>query len=118
GKTRYVLKDGLVPLFMAMVGVAVSKPWKLFAALRLALRMSRQNDRSWVYHLIYVAEACRIAPWMKEFGAQHVHAHFGTNSTEVVMLAAAIGGPAYSFTVHGPEEFDKPEGVHLKEKIE
>ncbi|MFC7408443.1 glycosyltransferase [Hydrogenophaga atypica] len=48
---------------------------------------------------------------------QHIHAHFGTNSAEVVMLTHALGGPAYSFTVHGPEEFDKPEALHLREKM-
>jgi glycosyltransferase involved in cell wall biosynthesis len=33
------------------------------------------------------------------------------------MLANALGGPGYSFTVHGPEEFDKPQFIHLGEKI-
>ncbi len=33
------------------------------------------------------------------------------------MLAGALGGPPYSFTVHGPEEFDQPEFLHLAEKI-
>jgi len=68
-------------------------------------------------HLIYLAEACRIVPWMSAHGARHLHAHFGTNSTEVAMLASILGGPAYSFTVHGPEEFDKPEFLWLSEKI-
>jgi len=117
-KTQYVLQDGILPLFVATLRMAFSSPLRLMGALCLALRMSRLNERSWAYHLIYLAEACRIAIWMKQFGAQHVHAHFGTNSTEVVMLAAAVGGPAYSFTVHGPEEFDKPQALHLKEKIE
>jgi colanic acid/amylovoran biosynthesis glycosyltransferase len=116
-KTQYVLQDGILPLFFATLRMAFSHPLRLMGALCLALRMSRLNERSWAYHLIYLAEACRIAIWMKQFGAQHVHAHFGTNSTEVVMLAAAMGGPAYSFTVHGPEEFDKPQALHLKEKI-
>ncbi|MDP2247510.1 MAG: glycosyltransferase family 4 protein, partial [Nitrosomonadales bacterium] len=74
-------------------------------------------DRPWPYHLVYLAEACRIVPWMRSFGAQHVHAHFGTNSAEVVMLARFLGGPQYSFTVHGPEEFDKPQFIKLKEKV-
>jgi len=33
------------------------------------------------------------------------------------MLARALGGPPYSFTVHGPEEFDAPESLALAEKI-
>jgi glycosyltransferase involved in cell wall biosynthesis len=35
----------------------------------------------------------------------HVHAHFATNATAVAMLSRAMGGPSYSFTVHGPDEF-------------
>jgi colanic acid/amylovoran biosynthesis glycosyltransferase len=58
-----------------------------------------------------------MLPWLKSFGAGHVHAHFGTNSAEVVMLARELGGPPFSFTVHGPEEFDKPQFIGLGEKI-
>jgi glycosyltransferase involved in cell wall biosynthesis len=69
------------------------------------------------YHLAYLAEACRLLPWCRSFGATHVHAHFGTNAAEVAMLAHALGGPPYSFTVHGPEEFDKPEFLGIREKV-
>ena len=58
-----------------------------------------------------------MATWLERSGAQHVHAHFGTNSTEVVMLAHALGGPGYSFTAHGPEEFDKPEFLGMARKV-
>jgi glycosyltransferase involved in cell wall biosynthesis len=47
----------------------------------------------------------------------HLHAHFGTNSADVAMLAHVLGGPPWSFTVHGPEEFDKPQSIGLSEKI-
>ena len=33
------------------------------------------------------------------------------------MLVRVLGGPSYSFTVHGPDEFDKPEFLGLREKI-
>ena len=33
------------------------------------------------------------------------------------MLVNALGGPTYSFTVHGPEEFDKPQFIGIGEKI-
>jgi len=33
------------------------------------------------------------------------------------MLTHALGGPTYSFTVHGPTEFDKPGMIGLGEKI-
>lgn len=116
-KTRYVLEDGVKGLLKPLLEVLHAQPRRFFSALWLALRMGRRADRGWPYHLIYLAEACRVVQWLQAFGAEHVHAHFGTNSTEVVMLANALGGPHYSFTVHGPEEFDKPQFLHIGEKV-
>jgi glycosyltransferase involved in cell wall biosynthesis len=50
-------------------------------------------------------------------GAAHLHAHFGTNSAAVALLTRLLGGPPYSFTVHGPEEFDRPDSLSLTDKI-
>lgn len=116
-KTRYVLENGVKGLLKPLLEVLRAQPRRFFSALWLALRVGRRADRSWPYHLIYLAEACRVVQWLQAFGAEHVHAHFGTNSTEVVMLANALGGPHYSFTVHGPEEFDKPQFLHIGEKV-
>jgi glycosyltransferase involved in cell wall biosynthesis len=117
-RTRYVLKEGVTGLVAAPVRAAIASPWRFASALRLAARMARRADRPLPYHLAYLAEACRILPWLRESGASHVHAHFGTNSAEVAMLASALGGPPFSFTVHGPEEFDKPQAIRLGEKAE
>lgn len=116
-KTRYVLKAGVAGLLASVLQLLITRPLNFFKALGTALSFSRRADRSLAYHLIYLAEACRMVPWMAKFGANHVHAHFGTNSTEVVLLAKLLGGPSYSFTVHGPEEFDKPEFIRLREKV-
>jgi colanic acid/amylovoran biosynthesis glycosyltransferase len=77
--------------------------------------MSRHAERPLPVHLIYLAEACRIVPWLREEGTKH--AHFGTNSAEVAMLVNTLGGPGWSFTVHGPEEFDKSRSIGLAEKV-
>lgn len=116
-RTRYVLQDGMASLLIASMRMLAASPVRFFQALRLALKMGWRADRPWPFHLIYLAEACRIVPWMTRFGARHVHAHFGTNSAEVVMLATTLGGPPYSFTVHGPEEFDKPTLLGIQEKV-
>lgn len=116
-RTQYVLQGGLLPLVWAVLRTLLKAPARFWNALCLAVKVSRQADRSLTYHLVYLAEACRMLPWLQLRGARHVHAHFGTNSTEVVMLVHALGGPEYSFTVHGPEEFDKPQFIHLGEKI-
>jgi colanic acid/amylovoran biosynthesis glycosyltransferase len=114
-RTRYVLQQGPWALIFPTLRAMFFSPLRFFAAVRLAIRMSHGSDRPLPYHLIYVAEACRMIPWLAEYGARHVHAHFGTNSTEVTMLAHVLGGPSYSFTAHGPDEFLRPMG--LDEKI-
>ena len=116
-RTWYVLRGGVVGLLGPLLRALLTRPGRFAAALALAWRMARGGERALPFHLVYLAEACRVLAWLERFGARHVHAHFGTNSTEVVMLAHALGGPPYSFTVHGPEEFDKPQAIHLAEKV-
>ena len=94
--TRYVLQAGMVGLILAVLRVLVTRPVRFIAALQLALKMSIRADRPLPFHLIYLAEACCILPWMKVFGARHVHAHFGSNSAEVVMLVHELGGPPHA----------------------
>ena len=115
--TKYVLKAGMLPLVFASLSVLLSSPLRFISALKLAIKMSYRADKSFPFHLIYLAEACQMLPWLKSFGAQHIHAHFGTNPTEVVMFAKILGGLTFSFTVHGPEEFDKPQFIGMAEKI-
>jgi glycosyltransferase involved in cell wall biosynthesis len=116
-RTRYVLQQGGFPLLWALLRALLTMPAGLFSALALAIRMGWRAGRPLPYHLAYLAEACRTLPWLESFGATHVHAHFGTNSAEVVMLMRALGGPPYSFTVHGPDEFDLPQFLGLREKV-
>lgn len=115
-RTRYVLRDGAAGLVLPTLYCVLRSPVRFLQAAALALEMSRAHrQRPLVYHLVYLAEACVVLSWLKASGASHVHAHFGTNSTEVVMLSRALGGPPFSFTVHGPDEFLQPMG--LPEKI-
>lgn len=113
--TLYVLRKGARALLPAVLRTLLRSPRRLLRTLRLAAIMARNTDRPLPYHLAYVAEACLILPWLARFGIGRLHAHFGTNSAEVAMLVHSLGGPPYSFTVHGPEEFMRPVG--LTEKI-
>jgi len=115
--TRYVLQRGVGSLMLAVARQLFAAPMRFGRALRLAVRMTARSEKSLPYHLIYLAEACVLMAWLKDNTADHVHAHFGTNPAEVATLLHALGGPSFSFTVHGPEEFDKPEAIALGEKI-
>ncbi len=114
-KTLYVLREGLKALVLPTLRAFLNSPRRFFEAARLTFKMSRTSDRSLFYHLVYLAEACRILFWVRDFEADRIHAHFGTNSTNVVMFVRVLGGPRFSFTVHGPDEFLKPMG--LEEKV-
>ncbi len=103
-QTRYILQEGFIALLWAVFRTSLTAPRRFFSALLLTIRMGRGGERALPYHLAYLAEACRMLPWLKSFGATHVHAHFGTNSAEIAMLINALGGPSYSFTVHGTGE--------------
>jgi colanic acid/amylovoran biosynthesis glycosyltransferase len=116
-RTRYVLREGAPALLLALTRMLLTRPVCLMRALALAWRMGRRADRPRPVHLAYLAEACRIEPWLREAGIEHLHAHFGTNSAEVAMLVRTLGGPPWSFTVHGPEEFDKRDLIGLADKI-
>lgn len=116
-KTRYVLGVGLVGLLLGLLRVAVSRPKRFLQALGLTWKVGWSGERGIVYHLAYLAEACVLLQWFAEAAVDHVHAHFGTNSATVAMLCHALGGPTYSFTVHGPEEFEKVQSIALPEKI-
>jgi glycosyltransferase involved in cell wall biosynthesis len=116
-KTRVVLDVGLLKLMLYLLGVALTRPIAWLKTLWLAVQVGQRSDRGVLRHFIYLAEACVLLRWFQAAGVTHVHAHFGTNSTTVAMLCRSLGGAPYSFTVHGPEEFDRPESLALTEKI-
>ena len=60
---------------------------------------------------------CVLRTHLAECGAQHVHAHFGSNGADIALLCHLLGGPPYSITIHGPEDFDAPRPQSLREKV-
>ncbi len=121
--TEHVLNTGLKRLAPAALNWLVRHPAQSLTALRLALRCGSRGAGGTpgtggrARHMIYLIEAAYIAARSRTLGLTHIHAHFGTNSTTVAMLAHALGGPTYSFTTHGPEEFDAPHALALDLKL-
>ena len=115
-RTRYLLQRGLVPPLRALACVALRTPGRFLAAARLTFELWRRSGRPFVPYVAYLAEAALLLEWLRAEGTTHLHAHFGTNPADVALLVRVLGGPPYSFTVHGPEEFDKPESIGLREK--
>lgn len=117
-KTQFILGSGIIALLQSLFGVILTQPSRLIAALRLTFKMGWRSERGLFVNLIYLLEACVVQQWCKALKIQHLHAHFGTNPAAVAMLCYELGGPPYSFTVHGPHEFDKPEAIALSDKIQ
>jgi glycosyltransferase involved in cell wall biosynthesis len=117
-RTRVILDQGIPGLLLALAARTLRSPILTARATRLAVKIGWRSDRGLLRHFAYLAEACTLLAWLKQSGCTHVHAHFATNSTSVAMLCHALGGPTYSFTVHGPSEFDRPLMLGLSDKIE
>lgn len=117
-KTRVVLNIGLAKLFLELLIVAVTRPIQFTKTLGLTIKIGWGSDRGVVNHFAYLAEACVLLRWFQELNISQVHAHFGAHPTAVAMLCNLLGGPPYSFTVHGPEEFDKAKLISLDKKIQ
>jgi glycosyltransferase involved in cell wall biosynthesis len=118
-QTHVLLGAGAGALLAALLGAALQAPWAWFTAAAAAVRCGRRSDRGVLRHLVYLAEACVLLARLRASGnVRHLHAHFGTNSATVAMLTRLLGGPPFSFTVHGPEEFDAPVALSLPEKID
>lgn len=115
-RTEYVLAAGVWALLWAVFLAGLRRPLGVWAALALAIRIGRGSEAGLIRHLVYFLEAAQVARRATELRLDRLHAHFGTNSTAVAMLANVMGAPPYSFTVHGPEEFDKSTAIALGEK--
>jgi glycosyltransferase involved in cell wall biosynthesis len=116
-KTIHLLSLPAWSHLLRLLWVIISRPLKFGDALRTAIKMGLSSDRGVIKHLAYLAEACSTLVILRRNVIAHVHVHFGTNATAVARLIRRCGGPSYSFTVHGPTEFDAAIAFDLKGKI-
>ena len=115
--TTTVLAAGILALAGAMALEMILRPAGFLRATGRAASMARASWGSGWRQLAYMAEAAWLCRHWRQQGITHVHAHFGTNPAAVARLAWAWGGLPYSFTVHGPDEFDAPGAIDLGGKI-
>lgn len=122
-KTEHVLEDGRAAFFRSALGWLASHPRQAMGALRTALRFGARGKAGGpgtggrLRHLVYLLEAAHVARRCTALGVGHLHAHFGTNSATVALLAHQLGAAGFSFTVHGPEEFDAPRAFSFAQKM-
>lgn len=113
--TEHVLERGRLSLLLGGLRHGLRHPIRMAKAVATTWRMGGRA-RLRLKHLIYLFEAAYVARRCAQLNIRHLHAHFGTNSATVACLAHILGGPRWSYTVHGPEEFDAPRALSLGEK--
>jgi glycosyltransferase involved in cell wall biosynthesis len=116
-KTETILKQGLTRLLLAALILSASRPAKTLSAIAAAWRLSAPGLNSKFRHIAYWLEAAWLVRRLEELGVEHLHAHFGTNPAAVAAIGRAWGGVEFSFTTHGPNEFDSPLQLSLPQKI-
>lgn len=117
-KTRYLLSGNAAGLLIAFLAELLTRPHKLARALPTWLGLIRAAKGRIIHHIAYLMQAAALRRETAKAGITHVHCHFCTNATAVAMLSRLMGGPAYSFTVHGPDELIDLPGIGIRPKIE
>lgn len=116
-KTRYILSGRILPLITCFFVELLLNPLGVVRAVSTWFRLMRNAGGGFIRHTAYLLEAVSLKRWAARDQVTFVHSHFATNATAVALLSARLGGPSYSFTVHGQDEFDDSR-ASLKEKLD
>jgi glycosyltransferase involved in cell wall biosynthesis len=104
----------------AHAGAMAAHPLRYLRTLMLSQRLSPPGGHMRLWHLFYFAEAILLWSWLRRAGISHVHVHFANAASMVALLYADFGeteGASFSFTMHGPTEFDDVKRFRLGEKV-
>jgi len=107
-RTHYLLTGNLLGLFVSLFHAIFTNPIRLGHALLQMLSLWRQARGGFIKHVAYLLQAIYFRRCAVREGVDHVHVHFSTNATAIAMMSHTLGGPGYSFTVHGPDELVQP----------
>lgn len=95
----------------------LARPAALWRGLRVAAQMARHVENGFLRGMASLPHAMVLLRDFERHGIRHAHAHFVTNSTSILRVVHALGGPGYSFTVHGSFEAEPPSVWSTPEKV-
>src|SRR5262245_42129250 len=90
-RTWVLQKPGAHARLAAILGLMLKRPLRFFATLWRAIGIGRRARAGVMKHFFYFLEACVLERHVRREGANHVHAHFGTNSATVALLCRWLG---------------------------
>ena len=116
-RTYYLLPANPLRVAAAHAGLFFGAPGRYVRALGVALSARPPGLKALAWQAAYFLEAGLVARRLREHDLSHLHNHFSNSSCSVAMLASALGGFTYSFTMHGPAEFYEPKYWRVDEKV-
>ena len=116
-RTQPLIGAGVGPTLGHLLGGLVRANFRIFSGLMLTLKLGMISSRGLLKHLAYFLEALILLDILRAGDVDHLHIHFGNNAAAIGLICKALGGPDYSLTVHGPDEFDAPVGESLGLKV-
>ena len=116
-RTHYLLTGNVARLLAAFAKELLTNPLGVARASAAGLTLWRRARGGLGRHLAYLVQAAYFRQRTRAARIDHVHAHFATNASAIAMLSKLMGGPGYSFTVHGPDEFDNTERLSYDLKM-
>lgn len=117
-QTHYLLTGNASVLIGAFLSELLKNPAGVIRSFGPWMTLLRNARGGLIRHIAYLLQAAYLRGRAKADGIAHIHVHFGTNATAVAMLSRLMGGPSYSFTVHGPDELTDAPLLSFPQKIE
>ncbi|GJL90710.1 glycosyltransferase [Hyphococcus sp.] len=116
-RTDYLLSGNAAGLMVALLKEIAANPGGVIRALGPWLSLLKKARGGFVRHVAYVMQAALLKQRAKRDAIDHIHVHFSTNAAAVAMLCQIMGGPSYSFTVHGPDELTDAPLLDIPAKV-
>lgn len=104
-QTLYLLSGRVPALVGEFFAELVQNPRGMWRAIKAWAHFLGNARSGMARHCAYLLEAVSLKRAMARDGVQHLHAHWSTNTAAIALMAQRLGGPGYSFTAHGPDEF-------------
>jgi len=119
-----VLQSSLGDVARSGARQLITHPRHSLASIARAAPTRQPGLRSRLWQVFYAAEAMRLVEEMNRAGLRHVHAHFANNGADIARAAIAYarsvdpeGNWRWTFTMHGPTEFEAVERFDLAGKV-
>ena len=112
--TWYIVGGGMLDHLQCHAITFLTRPLGYWRGFLTACRYGRFEPRRTLLAMAYFAEAVFAGHRIQKAGLTHVHSVY---TTTVALILSRIFAVHLSMTLHGPTEFNDPEGTRLRDKV-